>query len=353
MYTATVQVACAESSLLYYGSCRAHIGRYERLEGLPMHILAFQVVTVEPGGFTDKQDEKVRLLMVRAVTQTPWPGHILPRASSRPLAHVSIFETHSKLSSRVFACVTVPTNSRCCNTPGADVTTCLLVSVSPHLLTCRTYPHRTSFPPPRDFGEHRREIISAELGLLSPTCFRSTPCAQPHTVPHPRPRPPQDFGEHGREFISAELGLLLLQTLAGQGPGGGSGPLEGLFGSPGDKARADKLQQLLRGTVMKVRWEGLGDDPNAQNWRRVFIEVCQGTAGGRGAVACGAGGYGECKKTGSGQRAAARAARHPRGQGACGQPCSSFCAAPPWCAGAGPVHADVQQRFWLQWGVGQ
>ncbi|GFR45103.1 hypothetical protein Agub_g6480 [Astrephomene gubernaculifera] len=103
-----------------------------------------------------------------------------------------------------------------------------------------------------------------------------------------------DFGEHGREFISSELGLLLLQTLAegaeqAQGQagaaaagGGGSRGVAGVY--PEEPQRGQQLQKLLEGTVIKVlpleneggralvesgrlceRKNGRGVDPN-RNW---------------------------------------------------------------------------------------
>ncbi|KXZ42457.1 hypothetical protein GPECTOR_145g748 [Gonium pectorale] len=85
-----------------------------------------------------------------------------------------------------------------------------------------------------------------------------------------------DFGEHGREFISSELGLVLLRTLADP-----DGPLKVW---PDDPERGRKLQQLLRATFIKIlpmeneggrrlvesgkmceRKNGRGVDPN-RNW---------------------------------------------------------------------------------------
>jgi hypothetical protein len=58
----------------------------------------------------------------------------------------------------------------------------------------------------------------------------------------------QDFGEHGREYISSELGLLFLRTLAN------ATVIETAWGSgPAERERGRKLLALLQGTVMKVR----------------------------------------------------------------------------------------------------
>ncbi|GLI70695.1 hypothetical protein VaNZ11_015636 [Volvox africanus] len=85
-----------------------------------------------------------------------------------------------------------------------------------------------------------------------------------------------DFGEHGRELISSELGLLLLKTLAAP---------EGVMRVfPGELDRGRELQRLLDGTVIKIlpmeneggrqlveagrlceRKNGRGVDPN-RNW---------------------------------------------------------------------------------------
>ncbi|KAG2432170.1 hypothetical protein HXX76_009090 [Chlamydomonas incerta] len=88
-----------------------------------------------------------------------------------------------------------------------------------------------------------------------------------------------DFGEHGREFISSELGLLLMRTLADK---------EAITHVWGDSAedvkRGQALQRLLEGTVLKIlpmeneggrklvesgkmceRKNGRGVDPN-RNW---------------------------------------------------------------------------------------
>ena len=69
----------------------------------------------------------------------------------------------------------------------------------------------------------------------------------------------QDFGEHGREFISSELGLLLMQTLADPSK------LMGVFG---DEARGRKLAAMLQGTVMKVRWPR-----TLMKCRRTYMEL--------------------------------------------------------------------------------
>ncbi|PNW76488.1 hypothetical protein CHLRE_11g467631v5 [Chlamydomonas reinhardtii] len=88
-----------------------------------------------------------------------------------------------------------------------------------------------------------------------------------------------DFGEHGREFISSELGLLLMRTLADKEA------ITHLWGdSAEDVRRGQALQRLLEGTVMKIlpmeneggrklvesgkmceRKNGRGVDPN-RNW---------------------------------------------------------------------------------------
>ncbi|GIL82500.1 hypothetical protein Vretimale_11936, partial [Volvox reticuliferus] len=85
-----------------------------------------------------------------------------------------------------------------------------------------------------------------------------------------------DFGEHGRELISSELGLLLLKTLAAR---------EGVMRVfPGELDRGRELQRLLDGTIIKIlpmeneggrrlveagrlceRKNGRGVDPN-RNW---------------------------------------------------------------------------------------
>ncbi|EFJ51122.1 hypothetical protein VOLCADRAFT_120495 [Volvox carteri f. nagariensis] len=93
---------------------------------------------------------------------------------------------------------------------------------------------------------------------------------------HEKVRMLLDFGEHGRELISSELGLLLLKTLASR---------EGVLGVfPGELDRAQELRRLLGGTIIKVlpmeneggrrlveagrlceRKNGRGVDPN-RNW---------------------------------------------------------------------------------------
>lgn len=86
------------------------------------------------------------------------------------------------------------------------------------------------------------------------------PCFMPTYAPR------QDFGEHGREFISSELGLLLMRTLADKEA------ITHLWGdSAEDVRRGQALQRLLEGTVMKV---GVGED----------VRVCEDTGGVEGAT---------------------------------------------------------------------
>lgn len=79
------------------------------------------------------------------------------------------------------------------------------------------------------------------------------PCSTPsHMCIYPAAAPVvpalQDFGEHGREYISSELGLLLMRTLADPSK------LMNVFGN--DEQRGQRLAQLLQGTVFKV---GVGE----------------------------------------------------------------------------------------------
>jgi hypothetical protein len=163
--------------------------------------LNLQVVTVEPGGFTDPavQKDKVRLLLVSAA----------PSSVPNDRAHHGC----RHLRQTALAAPPLPPKRRW-----------RLVAV---------------------FGWWCNRVLSASLDPLDgpPLLHHRFPLTR-----FPQAHIPlclwQDFGEHGRELISSELGLLLLKTLAAK---------DGVLGVfPGEETRGRQLQWLLEGTLIKA-----------------------------------------------------------------------------------------------------